>query len=96
MIHSFEELKRRYQKDVEHRYAGAAIDGDTGFDGADEIDPGDEFLASATPDELMRLLETERGSPAIDPAPADEASSTEEPDRYLDYDLSQGDVTKLT
>src|ERR1017187_9832219 len=95
MIRSFEELRNLYQKGVEQRYAGAAIAVDNEFDDDGERDPQDESFASATAEELMRLLDAAPGESGVDPTPADDASPPEEPDQYIDYDLSPGDVTKV-
>ena len=95
MIHSFQELRDLYHKGVEHRYVGATIAIDNELDGDDEIYPRDAYLAAATPDEVMWLLDAAPGESGVDPASANDASPPEEPDRYLDYDLSPGDITKL-
>src|ERR1022692_2754673 len=95
MIHSFQELRGLYQKGVEHRYVGATIAIDDELDSDDEMYPRDAYLAAATPDDLMGLLDAAPGESGVDPAPANDASPPEEPDRYLDYDLSPGDITKI-
>src|ERR1019366_270559 len=95
MIHSFQELRDLYQKGVEHRYVGATIAIDDELDSDDEMYPRDAYLAAATPDDLMGLLDAAPGESGVDPAPANDASPPEEPDRDLDYDLSPGDITKL-
>ena len=68
MIHTFAELRQRYRNDVEHRYSGAEIDE---VPEIEEVDPGDEFLASATPDELMRLSRSPCSIPARPQTPSD-------------------------
>jgi hypothetical protein len=95
MIHTFEELRERYRNGVGHRYVGAATGAFSEVDGQDEKDPRDEFLASATPDEIMQVLETEPGLSAPDPTPADEAPPATEPNPYIDFDLAPGDIAKL-
>lgn len=92
MIHTFEELRQRPKNVVESRYFGAEAGDNPEIEGPEETDPEDEFLASATPDELMRLLETEDS--AFAPALLVETPA-EEPAPYQDYDLSPGDFTKL-
>src|ERR1039458_7095277 len=94
MIHTFDDLRQRYKNDANYRYSGAESGETLEIEGLEETDPADEFLASATPDELMRLSEGESGAPALDGALAVQ-DQAEEPDQYIDYDLSPGDVTKL-
>ena len=94
-IYTFQELRDRYRNGVEHRYILAEAGVPSEVDGPGEDDPRDEYLASATPDEIIRALENEPGVPAPDPAPADETASTAEPNPYLDFDLAPGDVAKL-
>src|ERR1019366_4409415 len=95
MIHRFEDLKQLYKEAASLRYVGAGTAVDAEIDGPDEKDPQDEFLASATPDEIMQAVETEPGVPAPDPAPADGEASATEPNPYLDFDLAPGDIAKL-
>src|ERR1035437_590936 len=95
MIHSFEELRERYRNGVGHRYIGAETGVPSEVDGPGEDDPRDEYLASATTNEIMQAVETEPGVPAPDPAPADEFTEATEPNPYLDFDLAPGDMAKL-
>src|ERR1017187_4189617 len=95
MIHTFEELRERYRNVVGHRYIGAETGALSEFDFPGESDPQDEFLASATPDEIVQVLETEPGLSAPDPAPADEGTEATERNPYLDFDLAPGDIAKL-
>src|ERR1019366_10526202 len=95
MIHRFEDLKQLYKKAASLRYAGAGTATDAEIDGPDESDPRDEFLATATHDEIMQVLETEPGVLAPDPTPADEAPPATEANPYLDFDLAPGDIAKL-
>src|ERR1017187_273240 len=95
MICTFAELLERYRNGVEHRYIVAEAAVPSEVDGPGEDDPRDEYLASATPDEIIRALENEPGVSAPDPAPADETAPTAEPNPYLDFDLAPGDVAKL-
>ena len=95
MIHRFEDLKQLYKEAASLRYVGAGTAADAEIDGPDESDPRDEFLATATHDEIMQVLETEPGLPAPDPTPADEAPPATEPNPYLDFDLAPGDIAKL-
>ena len=95
MIHTSEELRERFKNSVGHRYIRTESGVPSEVDGPGEDDPRDEFLASATHDEIMQVLENEPGVPAPDPAPADEPAPTAEPNPYLDFDLAPGDVAKL-
>src|ERR1039457_1929761 len=95
MIHSFEDLKQLYKEAASIRYVGGGTAADAEADGPDESDPRDEFLASATANEIMQAVETEPGVPAPDPAPAEEAPPPTEPNPYLDFDLALGDIAKL-
>src|ERR1035437_3804684 len=95
MIHSFEELRERYRNGVGHRYVGAATGVPSEVDGPGEDDPRDEYLASATPDEIIRALENEPEPSTPDPAPAGEETSATEPNPYIDFDLAPGDIAKL-
>ena len=95
MIHRFEDLKQLYKKAASLRYAGAGTATDAEIDGPDESDPRDEFLATATRDETMQVLETEPGVPAPEPAPAEEAPPPTEPNPYIEFDLAPGDIAKL-
>src|ERR1035441_10174727 len=95
MIHTFEELRERYRNGVGHRYIGAETGVPSEVDGPGEDDPRDEFLASATPDEIMQLVETEPEPSTPDPAPAGEETSATEPNPYIDFDLAPGDIAKL-
>jgi hypothetical protein len=94
MIHTFEELRERFKNSVGHRYrteSGVPSE----VDGPGEDDPRDEFLASATHDEIMQVLDADPEPSAPDPAPADEAPPATEPNPYIDFDLAPGDIAKL-
>src|ERR1017187_9714110 len=95
MIHRFEDLKQLYKEAASLRYVGGGTAADAEIEGPDESHPRDEFLASATPDEIMQVLETEPGLSAPDPTPADEAPPATEPNPYIDFDLAPGDIAKL-
>src|ERR1039458_1477609 len=95
MIHRFEDLKRLYKEAAPLRYVGAGTAADAEIDGPDESDPRDEYLASATPDEIIRALETGPGLHKSDPAPAGEEAPATEPNPYIDFDLAPGDIAKL-
>src|ERR1035441_10378091 len=95
MIHRFEDLKRLYKEAAPLRYVGAGTAADAEIEGPDESHPRDEFLASATPDEIMQVLETEPEPSTPDPAPAGEVASATEPNPYIDFDMAPGDVAKL-
>ena len=88
MIHRFEDLKQLYKEATAIRYVGGGTAVDVEVDGQDEDDPRDEFLASATANEIMQAVETEPGVPAPDPAPADEGTEATERNPYLDFDLA--------
>src|ERR1035441_5739635 len=94
MIHTFEEVRERFKNSVGHRYrteSGVPSE----VDGPGEDDPRDEFLASATHDEIMQVLDADPEPSAPDPAPADEAPPATEPNPYIDFDLAPGDIAKL-
>jgi hypothetical protein len=95
MIYTSQELRERYRNGVGHRYIRAETDVPSEVDFPDEDDPRDEYLASATANEIMQALETEPGPPAPDPAPACEEAAATEPNPYLDFDLAPGDMVKL-
>src|ERR1017187_8830426 len=67
MIHTSEELRERFKNSVGHRYIRTESGVPSEVDGPGEDDPRDEFLASATHDEIMQVLENEPGVPAPDP-----------------------------
>ena len=95
MIHRFEDLKRLYKEAAPLRYVGAGTAADAEIEGPDESHPRDEFLASATPDEIMQVLETEPEPSTPGPAPAGEETSATEPNPYIDFDMAPGDIAKL-
>ena len=95
MIHRFEDLKQLYKEAASLRYVGGGTAADAEFDFPDESDPRDEFLASATHDEIMQALDADPEPSAPDPAPAEEAPPPTEPNPYLDFDLALGDIAKL-
>src|SRR5664280_3259528 len=95
MIYTSQELRERYRNGMGHRYIRAETDVPSEVDFPDEDDPRDEYLASATANEIMQALETEPRPSAPDPAPADEEASATEPKPYLDFDLAPGDIAKL-
>src|ERR1017187_6988716 len=92
MIHRFEDLKRLYKEAAPLRYVGAGTAADAEIEGPDESHPRDGFLASATPAEIMQVLETEPEPSTPDPAPAGEVASATEPNPYIDFDMAPGDV----
>ena len=57
MIHRFEDLKNLYKEAASIRYVGGETAADAEFDLSDESDPRNEFLASASREEIMQLLE---------------------------------------
>ena len=63
-IYTFQELRDRYRNGVEHRYIGAEAAVPSEVDGPGEDDPRDEYLASATPDEIIRARELQAHFPA--------------------------------
>lgn len=86
MIYRFEDFRSRSKQGVvlrSLRYVAA----DTGkpLDGPDEVEPRDEFLASATREEQMEVLEA-GPKPSLDPTPADEVTSAGE-SAYTDHDF---------
>ena len=102
LSHNFEDLKERYKKGASLQYVGAdtAADNEVDFPGDD--DPQDQFLDTATLEEVLKheeVLKFEEMNPepsAVDPAPADEGKLVDEPTQYLDFDLSPGDISKLS
>src|ERR1017187_10100119 len=95
MIHRFEDLKQLYKEATAIRYVGGGTAADAEIDDPDHSDPRDEYLASATPDEIIQALETGPGLPIPDPAPAEEETAATAADPYLDFDLAPGDIAKL-
>src|ERR1019366_1192599 len=94
-IYTFQELRDRYRNGVEHRYIVAEAAVPSEVDGPGEDDPRDEFLASATPDEVVQVLGPEPGLSAPDPAPAEKETAATTPDPYIEFDLAPGDIAKL-
>src|ERR1035441_9971518 len=94
MIRTFAELLERYRNGAGRRYIGAETGVLPEVEHQDEKDPRDEFLASASPDEIVRVLDTEPGLPVPD-LPADEETAATAPDPYIDFDLGPGDIAKL-
>src|SRR5664280_3395940 len=95
MIHTFEELRERFKNSVGHRYIRTESGVPSEVDGPGEDDPRDEFLASATHDEIMQALDADPEPSAPDPAPAEEAPPPTEPNPYIDFDLAPGDIAKF-
>jgi len=78
MIYRFEDFKSRSKQGVVLRSLRyVAADTENPLDGPAEIEPRDEFLASATREEQMEVLEA-GPNPSLDPAPADEVTSAGE------------------
>jgi hypothetical protein len=95
MIHTSQALRERYKNGVGHRYIGAETGALSELDFPGESDPRDEYLASATANEIMQALETEPGLSAPDPTPAEEAPPPTELNPYIEFDLAPGDIAKL-
>src|ERR1019366_4262435 len=95
MIHTFEELRERYRNGVGYRYIGAETGVPSEVDVQDESEPRDEFLATATRDEIIQALETELRVSEPDPLPSDEVTSATAANPYIDFDMAPGDIAKL-
>ena len=97
MIYHFDDFRnvKRFSKEVLQRYSGASTAAVSELEFPEENDPRDEFLASASTEELEQALDPDRKLSALDPVPADEGTPAEEPNPYLDFDLPHGDIAKL-
>ena len=78
-----------------YRYIGAETGVPSEVDVQDESEPRDEFLATATRDEIIQALETELRVSEPDPLPSDEVTSATAANPYIDFDMAPGDIAKL-
>src|ERR1017187_3894328 len=97
MIYHFDDFRnvKRFSKEVLQHYSGASTAAVSELEVPKENDPRDEFLASASTEEVEQALDPDRNLSALDPVPAHERTPVEEPNPYLDFDLPHGDISKL-
>src|ERR1039457_318738 len=107
MFHNFQDLKNHLGKPVPLQYVGADIAASDEVDFPGEDEPQDQFLATATIEEVLKVDEVLKfedlnpeasaldGAPADEGKPADEATPVDEHTHCLDFDLNPGDMTKL-